>query len=201
VANRHGIGNRFEDSSVRTSIEADVKLLEYYHRIILDIESQIKRVAKHHDPTALHLLRSIPGVGPILALTMLYEIHDIQRFPQVGNFISYARLVKCPHESAGKRMKGSHNKIGNAHLKWAFSEAAVLFLRNNEPAKRLQQRLTRRYGKAKALSLIAQKLGRTVYYMLKRSEPFDVQRFFGDGAHEQDAWARSTCGVRPAPAA
>lgn len=104
--------------------------------------------------------------------------------PSVGNFISYARLVKCSHESAGKRVKGGHNKIGNAHLKWAFSEAAVLFLRNNEPAKKMQQRLTSRYGKGKALSLIAQKLGRTVYYMLKRKELFDAKRFFEDSVHE-----------------
>ncbi len=84
-------------------------------------------------------------------------------------------------------MKGGHNKIGNAHLKWAFSEAAVLFLRDNQPAQRLQHRLVSKYGKAKALSLIAQKLGRTVYFMLKRSEPFDAARFFRDDAHEPQA--------------
>ena len=51
-------------------------------------------------------MRSIPGVGKILALTFLYEIHDIRRFPDVGQFLSYARLVRCAHESAGKK-KGS----------------------------------------------------------------------------------------------
>jgi transposase len=185
--NRSGIEDRFADLSTRTSIEADLHLLELYHQVILDVEAQVKREAKHHDPTALHLLLSVPGVGPILALTILYEIHDISRFPSVGNFISYARLVKCPHESAGKRMKGGHNKIGNAHLKWAFSEAAVLFLRGNEGAKRLHQRLVGRYGKAKALSLLAQKLARTVYYMLTRSQPFDAQKFFADSVREPAA--------------
>jgi transposase len=136
---------------------------------------------------ALHLLQTIPGVGKVQALVILYEIQDIRRFPKVGNFISYARLVKCSHESAGKRTKGGHNKVGNAHLKWAFSEAAVLFLRDNEPAKRLQQKLVSKYGKAKALSIIAQKLGRTVYFMLKRKEPFDTRRFFGDSVRELNA--------------
>lgn len=187
AANRLGIDDRFEDPSTRKSIDADLQLLEHYHRILLEVEAQVKREATDHDPNALHLLRSIPGVGPILALTILYEIHDIDRFPAVGKFLSYARLVKCPHESAGKRVAGGHHKIGNAHLKWAFSEAAVLFLRGNESAQRLQQRLISKYGKAKALSLIAQKLGRTVYFMLKRSEPFDAARFFGDSAHEPAA--------------
>ena len=109
---------------------------------------------------------------------ILYEIHDIGRFPRVGNFISYARLVKCAHESAGKRMKAKNTKIGNVHLKWAFSEAACLFLRGNPRAKLYHQRLLSRYGKAKELSIIAQKLGRTVYNILKRRTPYDARRFF-----------------------
>jgi transposase len=55
---------------------------------------------------------------------MIYEIHDIRRFPSVQEFASYCRLVKSKKESAGKLDGTSGNKIGNAHLKWAFSEAA-----------------------------------------------------------------------------
>ena len=187
AGNREGIAERFEDPSVRRSIQADLDLLDIYHRLLLDLEAQVKQQAKYHDPVALHLLQTIPGVGKVLALVILYEIQDIRRFPKVGNFISYARLVKCAHESAGKRTKGGHNKVGNAHLKWAFSEAAGLFLRDNEPAKRLQQKLVSKYGKAKALSIIAQKLGRTVYFMLKRKEPFNARRFFGDSVPELNA--------------
>ena len=86
----------------------------------------------------------------------------------------------CSHESAGKKEKGGHNKIGNVHLKWAFSEGAVLFLRNNERGQRWHDKLVQRYGKAKAMSIIAQKLGRTVYYMLKRREAFNPDKFYGD---------------------
>jgi len=183
-SNRTQLENRFKDDPfAQFSVDADSQLLDYYHRILLDIEQKIRKHAVHHDPFTYQLLRSVPGIGPILALVILYEIQDIQRFPAVGNFISYSRLVKCPHESAGKRVKGGHNKIGNSHLKWAFSEAAVLFLRNNEPGKKLQQRLVSRYGKAKALSLIAQKIGRTVFYMLKRKEPFSPESFFKDSVH------------------
>lgn len=176
--NRVGIEERFEDCYVQKSIQIDLSLLDFYHNILLNIHAEIKKNAVHHDPIAYQLLRSVPGIGPILSLVILYEIYDINRFEAVGNFISYSRLVKCSHESAGKKMKGGHNKIGNSHLKWAFSEAAVLFLRNNEPGKKLCQKLTSRYGKSKALSLLAQKLGRTVYYMLKRKEPFIANRFY-----------------------
>ena len=98
-------------------------------------------------------MRAVPGIGKILALTILYEIGDTARFPRVGNFISCARLVKGAHELGGKRVAGRNNKIGNAHLKWAFGEAAWLFLRESDQAKRWDQKLVSKYGKAKALSL------------------------------------------------
>ena len=174
-SNRAGIGLRFTDPVVRTSVEVDVALMDAIHQQILTSERQINAQIPERDPVAVHLLRGIPGVGKPLALVILYEIHDINRFPAVGNFISYARLVKCTHESGGKRKRSPNNKIGNVHLKWAFNEAACLFLRRNERAKFYHHRLVSRYGKAKALSIIAQKLGPTVYTMLKRRTPFDAK--------------------------
>ena len=112
--------------------------------------------------------RTIPGVGPILAMTILYEIHDIERFPRVQEFASYARLVKCSHESAGKRKGSGGAKIGNAHLRWAFAEATLLFLRGNPPAQKIRQRLVKKHGKGKALSVLASKLARAVDSIPKR---------------------------------
>jgi transposase len=186
-ANRADIAERFVDPLVSSSIQTDITVLDVYHDVLLKLEGQILRQARHHDRFALELLRTVPGVGKILALVILYEIQDVSRFPTVGQFISYARLVKCPHESAGKRSGGTHNKIGNAHLKWAFSEAAVLFLRQNEEAQHFHQKLVSKYGKAKALSVIAQKLGRVVYFMLMRRVPFDAKRFFQDRVHKSVA--------------
>src|SRR5215813_8808726 len=69
-------------------------------------------------------------------------------------------------------------KIGNVHLKWAFSQASVLFLRGNPAAQRYVDRLTSKHGKTKALSILAHKLGRAVYYLLKREQAFDINKFF-----------------------
>ena len=122
----------------------------------------------------------MPGIGKILALVLLYEIHDIRRFPKAGNFLSYARLVRCTHESAGKRLGSGGKKIGNAHLKWAFSEATILMMRQLPDAKRYVQTLAKQHGKGKALSILSARLARTVYLMLKRQEPFEAQRFLKD---------------------
>jgi transposase len=176
--NRHDVAERFTDPSARTSIEMDVDLIDVYDQLLKEVELELTRTAKVHDPQSYHLFRTIPGVGQILSLILLYEIHDIRRFPRVQDFSSYCRLVKCSHESAGKRIGTGGAKIGNAHLKWAFSEMATLFLREVPRAKILLQRLESQHDKGKALSILAAKLGRTVYFMLKRNEAFDVNKFF-----------------------
>ena len=112
-----------------------------------------------------------------MSLTLLYEIHDISRFAPVRRFASYARLVKCEKSSAGKRVGTSGHKIGSVHLKWAFSEAAVSMIRLLPESKPLHNHLKRKYGKGKALSILAHKLGRTVYFMLKRNQALDADRF------------------------
>lgn len=66
------------------------------------------------------------------------------------------------------------------HLKWAFSEAAVLFLRANPEGLKYKKRLERRHGKAKALSTLSHRLGRTVYFMLKRRKAFEMATFLAN---------------------
>src|SRR5262245_25057976 len=176
-ANRDGGAERFPDLAVQKSMEVDLVLLGYYDPLLRDLELHIVKAAKQHDPNTLSLLQTVPGIGKILSLVLLYEIHDIQRFPRVQDFVSYCRLVKCAKESAGKRYGTAGTKIGNAYLKWAFSEAAVLFLRDNPAGQKYLTRLEKKHGQGKALTLLAQKLGRAVYYMLKRQKAFDMDRF------------------------
>lgn len=75
-------------------------------------------------------------------------------------------------------MGHSGRRIGNAHLKWAYGEAAVCFLRANPRGQRLLKKLSDRHGKAKAMSILAAKLARATYYMLKRKVPFNAERFY-----------------------
>jgi transposase len=176
-ANRDGVAERFPELAVQKSMEVDLALLGYYEPLLRDLELHIVKAAQQHDPNTLYLLQTVPGIGKILSLVLLYEIHDIRRFPSVQDFVSYCRLVKCAKESAGKRYGTAGAKIGNAYLKWAFSEAAVLFLRDNPAGQKYLTRLEKKHGQGKALTLLAQKLGRAVYYMLKRQKAFDMHKF------------------------
>jgi transposase len=174
---RGTIPAHFLDPVVRRSIELDLSLIGHYDGLLKTLEQELALIAKGHDAFSYHLLRSVPGVGRILSLVLLYEIEDVNCFPRVNEFLSYARLVKAQKSSAGKIHGHGGGKIGNAHLKWAFSEAAVLFLRQNPDGQKFVERLAKKHGKGKALSILSARLGRAVYVMLKRHEPFDPERF------------------------
>lgn len=176
-ANRDGVAARFADPAVPKTIEVDLALITYYDELLKDVELSLLHTAKQHDAHTLYRLQTVPGIGKLLSLVLLYEIHDIDRFPSVQDFVSYCRLVKCAKESAGKRLGTSGKKIGNGHLKWAFSEAATLFLRNNAAGQSYLARLEKKHGKGKALTILAHKLARAVYYMLKRHIAFDMETF------------------------
>lgn len=179
AANRTGIAEQFADPAARRMIESDLALAAHLDEQIRAVELHLVHSARVDDPQAYQRLQSIPGVGKILALILLYEIHDVGRFADVRNFVSYCRLVRPKHESNGKvSTAAKKKKIGNAPLRWALGEAACLMLREVPQAKNLVARLEKKHGKAKALSILAARIARAVYWMLKRKEAFDVNKCF-----------------------
>ena len=177
-SNRVGLADHFQDPSVRLNVETDIAMMDSLHSQITRLENYIIKHARNYDGRMLYRLKTVPGIGNVLALTIMYEVLSIERFPSVQKFCSYSRLVKCASESAGKKSGYSGSRIGNAHLKWAFSEASVLFIRGNEQAKHYVAKLTKKFGKGKALSVLAHKLGRAIYFMMKRNDVFDMNYFF-----------------------
>jgi transposase len=176
--NHDGVAERFTDPQVRKSVEVDLAIIDSLNHTLKKLEWHIEKTARQHDFHTLYLLRSIPGVGQILALVILYEIHDVRRFPRVQDFSSYARLIRPTKESDGKWAGHSNKKIGNHHLKWAIKEAAILMLRDENKAKYYVSKLEHRYNKGKALGIFTHKLGRAIYFMLKNKEAFDMKKFF-----------------------
>lgn len=82
------------------------------------------------------------------------------RCPRGQDCGSYCRLVQCAQESGGKRYGLSGQKIGTPQLQWAFSDAAVLSLRQHQPGKAYCAQWDRKHGKGKALTGLAPKLAR-----------------------------------------
>lgn len=171
------IATRFRDPSTQWMIRSDLALIDNYDTQIAAIELHLQKSAKVDDPVTYGFLKTMPGIGPILGLILLYEIDAIARFPEVGNFLSYSRLVRCDHESAGKVKGHGGKKIGNAHLKWAFSEAACLMKRCSPSVRSWCQRQEKKRGKRKAMSVLEAKIGRAVYHLWRKQQAFDIKRF------------------------
>ncbi len=171
--------DRFSDPSVRQSAATDLAVIDCLDRRIAELEAYLVRAARVDDAATYRRLQTIPGIGKVLGLVLLYELHDVRRFDTAGQFLSYARLVRCARVSAGKQTGTGGKKIGNAHLRWAFAEAACLFLRGSERGRRWKQRQAAHRGAGKALGILAARLGRAVYHMLRKGEDFDEDRFWG----------------------
>jgi transposase len=176
---RAAVAADIADPFVRRRVETHLALLEPLDATIRRLEAEMEEAAGEHYPAELAALQTTPGVGPVLSLTILLEVDTIERFDTRQQFCSYARLCGAVQESGNKRVGLGNRKAGNAWLKWAFSEAAVLSAQKDERIGRYLERLATRLGKPKALSALAHKLGRAFYHMLHTKEVFDVNRFVG----------------------
>jgi transposase len=177
VSKRAAITADIADPFVRRRVETDLALLAPLDTAIRQLEADLEGAAKQLFPTELAVLQSTPGVGLVLSLTILLETDTIGRFDTRQQYCSYARLCGAVQTSDNKRTGEGNRKAGNAWLKWAFSEAAVLSAQKDERIGAYLQRLASRLGKARALSALAHKLGRAFYHMLHTKEVFDVNRF------------------------
>ena len=145
------------------SIEVDGALIDDDDRLLSDLELSSMQTARHHDANTLSRLQTVPGVGTIVRLGLLYAIHASQRFPRGQDVVSSCRLVTCAKASAGTRSGTSGTKSGHASRTWAFAEAAVLCLRHHAQGQQCLARVEKQHGKGKALTIVAHKVARAVY--------------------------------------
>ena len=174
---RREMPSRLPDPDLGMSVDCDLDLIDALDPMIHKIEKHVLAQAKHHDRNTLSILMTTPGVGEMLALTILYEIHTIERFRSASAFSSYSRVVKVERTSVDKKVKGGNQKIGNPYLKWAFSEIILVAQRWSPPIKRYYERLKSKHGPGRAKSIIAHKFAVAIYYMLKNNQAFDEKRF------------------------
>jgi transposase len=169
---REGIRGSFDEPLDSFTTEAELFMIESYDRVIMQMEQRIEKHARDFKLQDYRLLRTVPGIGKILALTILYETIDIKRFPTDKDFVSYCRLVAGTNESGGKEFGGKGRKMGNPYLKWAFMQAAILCRRADPQLSAYCEKLTRKKGKHTANAILAAKIARAVYFMLDRKAGF-----------------------------
>jgi hypothetical protein len=184
------VAERFPAPVVHKSIAVDRALLGHDDPLWRTMALSLLHTAKPHPANTLSVLRTVPGIGAILRLVLRDAIHASARCPRVQDCVSSCRLVTGAKASAGKRSGTSGTKIGHAYLQWAFSEAAVWFLRDHPAGQQYRTRLEKKHGKDKALTIVAPTWARAVYCMWKRHPAFAMDKVLhgsGSRAGEPDA--------------
>ena len=113
------------------------------------------------------LLLQLPGVGLIIALTLLAAIGDISRFPLAKQLVGYSGLGTRVHDSGQTRRTGRITKAGRRDIRAAMVEAAHTAARTHPHWQAELARLEPRLGKNKAIVAIARKLLVAVWHVLK----------------------------------
>jgi transposase len=171
----------FEHPLVRLRASQELKRIELYTEQITEMESTIVALARQEP--AYQRLQKLPGVGQIIALSILYEVGEISRFVNVKVFSSYCRVVMGVAQSGQVTRRGRGSKQGNHYLKWAFSQAAVHAVQFHPRVRRYYERQMKRHpGRGQKLvvyNIIAHKLAQAAFHILKKECEYREELLFG----------------------
>jgi transposase len=167
----------FRDREMRTAVLSSLGLIRHLETEIDTIEDMIANKLKVKKEFAK--LITLPGIGKILALTIMLEVGDIHRFPTVGDYSSYCRCVKSTRISAGKVTGHGNRKNGNKYLSWAYIEAAQAARRFHETVRSYYEKKMARTNKIVAIKALSHKLTRASYYVMRDQVDYDPARLFG----------------------
>ena len=156
--------------------ENNIAVISFLTDIIKRIEKQVMSDVKLRKE--FKLLKTITGIGKILALTIMLEAGDISRFPKVGNYSSYCRCVRSERLSNGKKKGENNKKNGNRYLSWAYVEAANFAIRFCPEAQRFYQRKKAKTNGVVAIKALANKIARASYYVMRDQVAYDVSKLF-----------------------
>jgi transposase len=161
-----------------TMAQASFRHIEFLKQEIKALEKAV--MADMPDDKAYQRLMTVPGIGPVLARTILLETGPISRFRGPGNYASYCRAVRTEHTSNNKKKGEGNGKSGNKYLAWAYVEAANFAVRHSPEMRAWFQRKQTRTGKrVVAVKALACKLTKACYFMLRDQKDFDVKRLVG----------------------
>jgi transposase len=124
-------------------------------------------------------LPTLFGVGKILSLTIMLETGPIDRFPTVGDYVSYCRKVPSRWTSNGKWKGSGNRKNGNKYLSWAYGEASEFARRFHPEPRAYYNRKMEKTNPAVAHSALSNKLARAAYYVMRDQVPFQPEKLFG----------------------
>jgi len=174
------VGELLQHPLTQAKALLELERIALFTRQIAAVEDELEQAADPRPEFAL--LKDMPGIGTVLALTILYEIGDVARFEDVRHFSSYCRVVPGCADSCESHKRGRNDKSGNSYLKWAFTQAATRAVAHYPRFKTTFDRQLRRHGgrgkKVVCYSIIAHLLAKAAFHVLRTKEPYSEEILF-----------------------
>jgi transposase len=157
--------------------QAWVMTLVHLGEAIAHLDHQLEEMAK--DDRVSGMRNTLPGVGPVTASVLVYELGDVTRFAHSRSVACYAGLVPRVNQSADTAHHGGLTKRGNRELRYVLGEWAIRLLACDERVARWAKPKLRRSHKNKVRMALARRLLIGVYKMLRTGESFSMERCLG----------------------
>lgn len=156
----------------RKLLSVQLQHIQFMDRQILELDGEVKKRMRPF-VKELELLDTIPGINLRAAEDIIAETGaDMNQFPTSAHFAAWAGICPGSRESAGKK-KSSRSRMGNKSLRSTLYRAATAASRKKDSYLSAQyHRIAARRGRSKAYIAVAHSIAVSIYYMLKRSEPY-----------------------------
>ena len=164
---------RMEKASGDLTLRVHLEELYHLRQIIADLNRAILALSRTDEyRSAVELLKTVPGIGPLGAMVLLTELYDISRFGSLDKLSSYVGLIPDTDSSGEKEHQGGITKRRNVILRSLLIEAAWMAAAKDPALMMVFHRLCLRMRKTKAIVHIARKLLNRVRYVLKNQKPY-----------------------------
>lgn len=159
----------------RWVLQAHLREIDFLSETIREQERRLLALLEATE--SMQLLKTIPGIGVILSVTIALEIGEVSRFASAERLASYSGTTPRVHASGGKVRYGRTRPDVNRILKWAFAEAANSIVVNHRRypdryASRLYVKVRARRGHPKAVGAVARHLAESAWHVLTRQEAY-----------------------------
>jgi transposase len=161
------------DDAGRAILQRYLQAMDRISGLVEESDASLRDLARHSrwcKPVAL--LRSMPGIGLITALTILAELGNLKRFRSRSAVANYAGLIPVIRNSNEKRFSGEITRRGSTHLRGVLMEAAWIAKPRVPAYLALFERIQQKKHKAIAIVAVARKMLEDAYTILKKNEAF-----------------------------
>jgi transposase len=170
----HTLASKVGQQSLTTGEEEWKRTVALINDLTVHITTLDKQVHAYACTTEAKLLTTVPGIGPVTAVSILAEVGDFSRFQKPEKLCAYAGLVPTEHSSGGTQKLGGITHAGSKILRFVLVESAMRVRSTDTRLYPFYERIAEKRGKMRARVATARKILELAWHLLRKNEPYHV---------------------------